>query len=546
MSFNAQQHGSLPGTGQSTPRRVSATSADTRSSSSSSSSLTSIDLTPTKPQLPPPIFYKATPSSPRHKEHFRDVPGPLTLHRVFLVLYLAAVPYAIYLLQDLVWPPSTDRELDHLWMGLGFVLLLPLPATVAWIFGALWFSYPTHLDKVEMHDHPVVFRIVSRGTNAECLLATVRRCQNELKRAALFPYLVEIVTDGDEFVAPVEPDLLHVSVPDSYATPNGTRFKARALHFASVNSRVPPLTWVVHLDEETQVTSSGVKGIADMIAKTERSGNVRRVGQGMIVYHRAWASHPFLTLADMRRTGDDLGHFFLQHRLGFTIFGLHGSFVVVRADVEREIGFDVGPQGSITEDAWWILQALQRGVRTCWIDGYMEEQSTQSVMDFLKQRRRWYVGLWKVGRHCPVPLIYRVSLLFNTLCWIVMPILLPLQVAYIVFSIVYGKHIVLAVRILTSLIAASSAGVYFTGLVVNMREHGTPAWRGLLWMLLLVVCLPFFYLMEACSIVMAFFSPLSENAKGFHVVVKSDQAESSDDSDTQSDSIDKGRDSLPV
>lgn len=53
----------------------------------------------------------------------------------------------------------------------------------------------------------------------------------------------------------------------------------------------------------------------------------------------------------MRRTVDDIGHLYIQNVIGRTIFGLHGSYVVSRHDLEKEIGFYVGPEGRITEDA---------------------------------------------------------------------------------------------------------------------------------------------------------------------------------------------------
>lgn len=476
------------------------------------------DLKPTTRCKP---FFMNKPLEEPIREPFRDVPGIFTLHRIFMLAFLILVPYMIYLLQNLVWPPTTEPA-DKVWAWLSIVLFIPLPSVIAWIFGSLWFRHNAKLDDVPPNHHNVVFRIVSRGTNAECLLATVRKCQNELQKAPLFPYLIEILTDGDQFVAPDEADIIHLKVPASYNPPNGSRFKARALHYACIASTVPDKSWVVHLDEETQLTTSSIKGIADMVAKSEASGNVKRVGQGCILYHRSWGTHPFLTLADMRRTGDDIGHFFLQHRLGFTIFGLHGSYVVVRADVERSIGFDVGPEGSITEDAWWILLAIENGVRTFWVDGYMEEQSTQSFKDFIKQRRRWYVGLWKVGIRCPVPLRLRAFLLYNTICWIVLPIVLFLQVIYVLISIIEQKQIVLPIRILTSVMAATSFAVYFSGLVVNMWEHGTPWWRAPIWIFLQTLLFPVFYIMEAIAILMTFFSPFSTSAKGFHVVQKSD------------------------
>jgi egghead protein (zeste-white 4 protein) len=50
------------------------------------------------------------------------------------------------------------------------------------------------------------------------------------------------------------------------------------------------------------------------------------------------------------------------------------------------------------EDAFWALVAMQKGIRCRWVNGYLEEQSTQSVSDFIKQRRRWFQGLVIIAR----------------------------------------------------------------------------------------------------------------------------------------------------
>lgn len=460
-------------------------------------------------------------------EHFRDISflGPITLHRLFILLWVGGTGAALYFLQNFIWPPNALVDIN--WSLLGIIWLIPLPSSLAFFVGALWFRYNTKLDMVEKIKHNVAFRIVSRGINPRCLLSTIRRCQREMRATPMFPYLIEIVTDGDVFEAPADVDVIHLKVPPDFRPPNGARFKARALHYACEYSVVPGDTWIVHLDEESQLTSSGIKGIAKMIGESQATGNVDRVGQGMILYHRGWKSHPFLTLADMRRTGDDLGHFFLQHSLGFTIFGLHGSFVVVRQDKEAAIGFDVGERGSITEDAWWILLAMERGYRTVWVDGYLEEQATQSMADFMKQRRRWYVGLLKVGLYCPVKMRYRILLMLNTLSWVLLPVVMPLQMVYLGLSFAYEKQILLWVRLLSNFIFSTTTLVYLSGLVINMREHGTVWWRGVMWVILQLLLMPLFFFMEVASILLAFFSPFSKGAKGFHVVKKSGSTRSS-------------------
>jgi beta-1,4-mannosyltransferase len=177
--------------------------------------------------------------------------------------------------------------------------------------------------------------------------------------------------------------LTYIQVPRGYRTPAGNLFKARALHYALCVSGIGPETWIVHCDEETHPTRSAVQGIAQLIREETASGRLR-IGQGAITYHRNWKSHPFLTLADSSRTGDDFGRYRLAMSAGRPLFGLHGSWIVVRNDIEQATGFDVGPDGSLAEDSWWGLLQAEAGHRTRWVNGYMSEQCPESARDFLR------------------------------------------------------------------------------------------------------------------------------------------------------------------
>ena len=243
----------------------------------------------------------------------------------------------------------------------------------------------------------VCFRIVTRGTNVEAVLKSAQAVQAAMAHTPLFPYSVEVVTDNG---LPYMHNVRTILVPKHFRTASRARFKARALHYALEISPISDRTWLFHLDEETHITPSVIRGIHSAVCEEERSGELR-IGQGVVLYHRDLSEHPFLTLADSVRTGDDLGRFRLQHLFGQSAFGMHGSFILVRNDVEKEVGFDLGPAGSVTEDAWWSLVEMAQGRRSRWVDGYCLEQSTQSVMDFLKQRRRWFVGLCLVCLRAP-------------------------------------------------------------------------------------------------------------------------------------------------
>lgn len=235
-------------------------------------------------------------------------------------------------------------------------------------------------DLGERIDNFVCFRIVSRGRNVPAIVDTVDACRAAMSARPLFPYRIEVVVDRD--VDLVEAFDLHIlRVPDEYETPKGSRFKARALHYATQAIPLPDHAWTFHLDEESRVTDGLIGGIRDAIVEEEArvaAGDCARIGQGAIVYTSNLREHPLLTLADSLRTGDDLTRFHTQFRSGRMFCGIHGSFILCRASVEAVVSFDVGPEGSITEDAWWAYEQAANGAGFRWVDGYLVEQSPES------------------------------------------------------------------------------------------------------------------------------------------------------------------------
>ncbi len=358
----------------------------------------------------------------------------------------------------------------------------------------------------------VCFRIVSRGHNVDALRATVANVRQQMAALSLFRYVVEVVTDEPVAVLPGR-DLRCLVVPPGYQTRNRSRYKARALQYAVEQSPLPDDAWILHLDEESHLSSSVVIGVRDAVVEEERSG-AHRIGQGAILYHRNLGRHPFLTLADMVRTGDDLGRFHFQHRLGVTLFGLHGSFILVRNSVERRCDFDFGPEGSVTEDAFWAVRQMALGTRCRWVDGFVVEQSTQSLADFVKQRRRWFAGLLRVVLYAEAGLWLRVSLAAFVALWAVA----WLGMATTLVNLFLGLRTPPVVAAAGDLSLATFVTTYVVGLYVNLRESAPVALpRRVLLYVAQVVLIPAFALLEACGVVAGMVRP----ERGFHVVRKS-------------------------
>ncbi len=441
--------------------------------------------------------------------------GPLTGHRLRVVTYMTLAVISLYWIQALLWPQgqAPQSSFERIWNWGTLLWMGALLPGILGLLGALSFRHAEDLDGVLPIPQLVSWRIVSRGTNVEALTATILRCQQEMAETPLFPYIIEVVTDHiSAKFPPANENLVYLHVPTDYQTSNRSLYKARALQYALEHSTLPDNAWIVHLDEETRPTSSGIKGIARMIRQEEEAGTLR-IGQGTILYHRDWHKHPFLTLADNIRTGDDFARFHFQHLVGITIFGLHGSFIVVRNDVEKAGGFDFGPPGSITEDAFWSLVSMEKGIRCRWVDGYLEEQSTQGVGDFVRQRRRWFQGLVKVVLQAPVKLRWRISLGVNTILWS----LAPFAALYTVAHLFYGSVPDPWIRFLANASFCSFIMLYLIGLRANLDEHGiTNMVSRARWMIVQVILVPFFTLLEGTGVMMALLKPVD----GFHIVKK--------------------------
>lgn len=371
-------------------------------------------------------------------------------------------------------------------------------------------------------DHLVCFRIVSRGRNADALADTVTSIRAAMAARPLFPYVVEVVTD-EQVALPAGPDLRAYVVPKDYRTPNGSLYKARALHYVVEVSPLPEQAWVFHCDEESQVTAGLVGGIRDAVVEEEERasrGLTPRIGQGTILYYRNLKPHPVLTLADSLRTADDVTRFLTQFRLGRLFCGMHGSFILVRSDVEQKVSFDVGPEGSITEDAWWAFEQAHHGRDFRWVDGYLVEQSPEHWKDFVRQRRRWYCGLWKVCLYAPAPGAVRAALMAFLVTWIGS----ALGGLYTVINLVTGYRTADAPALLGALVFAWYLSSYTTGLWLNLRsmpdgERPPLHKRAVLWVGQ-VVLMPIFGVLEACGVVYGVVRP----ERGFHVVQKSGTA----------------------
>lgn len=313
------------------------------------------------------------------------------------------------------------------------VLLLPCSYGALMVAGMLAFGPPR--DRRPAPDWrwdpetTLIVAYVSRGQNVEALRRASTETQTLLDLLGV-RYTLETVTDvevsAEKRLAATSGEVFYYTVPDDYQTARQARFKARALQYL-LEQRTARLAgredaenmWVLHLDEESIVTIECLQGIADHLARYDLRQTPGAIGQGEILYNSGrYGQYPLIEAIDAIRTGDDLGRFRLQFQwLHRPVFGMHGSFILTPARLEREVTWDVGGYGSITEDAYFAMVAMERGIHFDWVDGFIREQSPFSLADLIQQRRRWFCGLAHIARDPSLKWSTTLALRFSLFLW---------------------------------------------------------------------------------------------------------------------------------
>lgn len=370
-------------------------------------------------------------------------------------------------------------------------------------------------------DNLVIFRIVSLGRNVDALSTSITHIVEQMRETAVFNFQIEVLVEEGQPFCDVPNTFEHtriIIVPKSYDLKSGTMKKARALHYGLQVCAAPDNAWIVHLDEESRPSVSMILGIAKAISEEEENGR-HRIGQGAIVYFRHWTQdrYRWWTMLDSGRTGQDVGPFYFQAKLGTSLYGFHGSWILIRKSVANAIpnGFDLGKQGSITEDAWWCLIANAHGHKIRWVEGYCEEQSVRSFRDFCKQRGRWFYGLRLVGKYTPVSWWRRAPIQINLFLWIMVWASIPFSIAHLYFGYEISAWLLAVI--------AFSLGAYSTmilsGLWINLKLAGLGQWwrYGVLTALQILI-LPIFVCMEIFAAII--YGMIIPDRDDFHVIDK--------------------------
>lgn len=260
-----------------------------------------------------------------------------------------------------------------------------------------------------MKQPTVVFQVTAIGKNVRALETSVRSVLYWARHTPFLAYrlLVWVVVEPEGYATdPALYDSLTAMgvgvwiVPRDYRTPLGTRGKARALQFASdLRGRSGLSTsdvWVYHQDEETCVGQDTMLGISHFIAQGEKL-----VGAGVILYPVDWSPIP-THVQEFTRSYDDLRVLDSLTMPGNPTAGFHGSHFVVRADVEDCVGWDVSGYSPAEDLTFEIRVRARYGGVFGVLKGFAYEKGAFTMLEQLRQRRRWVRGILYAIRRSPV------------------------------------------------------------------------------------------------------------------------------------------------
>ncbi|KAI9193277.1 glycosyl transferase family group 2-domain-containing protein [Polychytrium aggregatum] len=303
---------------------------------------------------------------------------------------------ATYLLTFYNWLPGSVPDDYQLWntscyWKLG--LLLPLPYTLICFLGlALPFRTPKFIYNDSLRKRKIdnlYILTVTKGDNRDAVYRSWN-AHKHLER--LDPCVrVHVLTDEPYFFENIN----CYTCPKSFAT-GRSKYKARALEWYRQTMKFTERDWVLHLDEESVIDDESVRRVLRFIWYEHDC----TWGQGVILYNQYnyWKNWIY-TVADALRVGDDVSRFQLQYTyFKRPIFGAHGSFLLTNGAVENAVTWDLG---SLTEDYQFAMVAWKKGFKCGKVPAIIREQSPMRFIDFLKQRRRWYVGIRRLPQFLP-------------------------------------------------------------------------------------------------------------------------------------------------
>lgn len=328
----------------------------------------------------------------------------------------------------------------------------------------------------------ILFQITAIGKNARSIEASARSVLYWVRHTARLGYrhrLWLVVEPEGYAAAPATYEALRRAgaevwiVPRAYATPLGTTGKARALQYAvglrQAQGLSGPSVWVYHQDEETCVGQDTLRGISDFLAEGRAL-----VGVGIILYPLDWLGSPS-HVQELTRSYDDFRVLDSMTLPRNPTMGFHGSHILVRSDIEDDVGWDSVGYAPAEDLTFEIRVRTRYGSVFGLLKGFAYEKGAFSLSDQVRQRRRWVQGvLFALRRSDELSWGRRATLGYALLAWFsALPSVLVLLASV---ELRYGPLL-----IYTSLFTGFVWVSMVTGYVEGYRLHARYVRRTISW-----------------------------------------------------------------
>lgn len=328
------------------------------------------------------------------------------------------------------------------------------------------------------------FRVVTRGLYPALVQRNVNKNYLTCIESGLDNFSIEVVTDKKMYLSNTNYRVRQLVVPSSYRSSTGAMFKARALQYA-LEPKTSPVRegdYIVHLDEETLVTKNVIYGICNFALEGKHA-----FGQGLITYTSQDIVNWITTLADSYRVADDMGKMQFQLRcLHKPVFGWKGSFVVTKYEAELDVSFDHGPDGSIAEDCYFAMEAYKKGYTFDFIDGEMWEKSPFTILDLIRQRKRWIQGIWLVVHSGKIPMSKKYLLAMSHYAMLT----LPITSSSFILTTIFPLPTPMWITVLGTFCFAITLYMYFFGVIKSFALKQTSGFMLLVYLFSQVIVLP--------------------------------------------------------
>lgn len=186
--------------------------------------------------------------------------------------------------------------------------------------------------------------------------------------------------------------------------------------------------------------------------------------------------------------------------------------MVTKFQAERHVSFENGLDGSVAEDCYFAMRAFSKGYTFNFIEGEMWEKSPFTLLDCLRQRKRWLQGIFLVVHSRHIPMSCKFFLSLSLYAWMTMPICLT----NLVFATTYPLPSSYWSNFLSTFIGAASFYMYIFGVFKSFDPARYGLGRYSLLLVGALLTIPFNVIIESTAVIWG----LCSNKHQFYVVQK--------------------------